>query len=243
MFFMTDTKRRIVVGWSAKCGCTHIKRIWLYLTTGKDMTERVHDQIVPKPLPPDIHRYTVLIVARNPYERLVSGFLDKYGRPGKIRNMWPKHVPLTFSNLVIALTRNDWNVVEKHHFAPQTQEAFDLSRLRRAKRLVVCDLGSIDYSILEKAFNKTIPNEMIEWHGRHARKPGDQVQDRRAALRTVDDLDRATLCISDLYPVQLREAATRVFANDLRFFAEHGLRYRPPQSEPAATSSSGSSSS
>ena len=229
MFFMTDTKHKIVVGWSAKVGCTHIKRIWLYLTTGKDITERVHDAVPSRPMPPDIHNYTVLIVARNPYERLASGFLDKYGQPGAIRDMWPKHIPLTFANLVAALTRNDWSVVEKHHFAPQTREAFDLPHLKRAKRVVVCDLNDIQYSVLETAFGKKIPKEMIEWHGKHARATTTPVPNRRAAIRPVDELDRATLRMADLYPVRLQEATAQVFANDLRFFAEHGLRYWPPQ--------------
>ena len=31
MFFLVDTNKKIIFGWSAKCGCSHIKTIFWFL--------------------------------------------------------------------------------------------------------------------------------------------------------------------------------------------------------------------
>ena len=83
---LVDKDNKIIFGWSAKCGCSHAKHIYWFLKTG-NLTNKIHSEKSSNPLPNDIQNYTTLLFTRNPYERLVSGFLDKYARPkGKYRN-------------------------------------------------------------------------------------------------------------------------------------------------------------
>ena len=76
MHFLVDNNKKIIFGWSAKCGCSHLKLIYWFLQTG-DATinsKKLHTND-SKPLPNDIQNYTTIIVTRNPYKRIVSGFL------------------------------------------------------------------------------------------------------------------------------------------------------------------------
>jgi hypothetical protein len=229
MWFMVDKGRKFAIGWSAKCGCTHLKRIWLHMRTGQDIQTNVHKYIPFARLPRDTRGYTILIVGRNPYDRLVSGFLDKYSKPGKFRNMWPKQVPLTFERFVHVLAHSDWNTVERHHFAPQTQDGFNITALQQARRVVVNDLNSIDYKLIEQAFHKRIPPDMITWRGSHVRPTQNITNCSRASIRPIDQLDKATLDAADLYTSQLQQLVAHTFRHDLAFFAKHGIRYRPLQ--------------
>jgi hypothetical protein len=72
-------------------------------------------------LPDDIENYTTLIFCRNPYKRLVSGFLDKYGPTGEFLHFW-KHSSISFSQFVDALVKKDWLMIHYNHFRPQTTE-------------------------------------------------------------------------------------------------------------------------
>ena len=123
MFFLVDNKYKIIFGWSAKCGCSHVKRIFNFLTTNK-IDGIIHTGNEMHKLPDDIINYTTIIISRNPYKRLISGFLDKYSINGHFRHFW-KYKFITFSRFINELLKNDWKMVDKHHFTPQTTEKFD----------------------------------------------------------------------------------------------------------------------
>ena len=63
MYFIIDNKLKIIVGWSAKCGCTHIKRICYYLQTNIDK-DNIHIYVEKLPLPYDIENYTTILIIR-----------------------------------------------------------------------------------------------------------------------------------------------------------------------------------
>ena len=90
MYFLIDYEKQIIFGWSAKCGCSHIKNIFWFLKTGK-LENKIHTEKDMNKLPNYINHYTTIIITRNPYKRIISGFLDKYKKMdntdifGKIR--------------------------------------------------------------------------------------------------------------------------------------------------------------
>ena len=100
-------------------------------------------------LPDDIENYTAILVVRNPYQRIVSGFLDKYHTNGIYRCMWTSDLPLTFRNFVGEVGRQNWCKIDFHHFAPQTGDKFDEDKIRRAKQCIVYDIANIDYDYIE----------------------------------------------------------------------------------------------
>ena len=77
MFFLVDDTNKILFGWSAKCGCTHIKHIYWFLQNVHKSLEKPHYGTYNK-LPENTEDYTIIIICRSPYKRLVSGFLEKY---------------------------------------------------------------------------------------------------------------------------------------------------------------------
>ena len=43
MLFITDEINKVIFGWSAKSGCSHIKKIFWYLKTGNE-NHQIHIQ-------------------------------------------------------------------------------------------------------------------------------------------------------------------------------------------------------
>jgi len=90
MLFLVNEQKKVIFGWSAKCGCSHIKNIFYYFQSGEfckpgESVHRGHDfQALPENLAP----YVLIMFIRNPYKRLVSGFLDKYGPEGEFRHLF-----------------------------------------------------------------------------------------------------------------------------------------------------------
>lgn len=41
MYFLVDFEKKIIFGWSAKSGCSHIKNIYLFLQ-GKNIKNNIH---------------------------------------------------------------------------------------------------------------------------------------------------------------------------------------------------------
>ena len=175
MYFLIDKEKLIIFGWSAKCGCTHLKNIFYYLKNDKFVRNNNHYfihtyfkwHLIPDDILNDIDRYTFIIFCRNPYKRLVSGFRDKYAIDGECRYKWPDKKKINFLKFINQL--GNWRYVDKHHFTPQTSEGFNYKIMNR--KLVKCfDIENIDYSYIEKLYNKKIPLEIIDFKGEHIKK-------------------------------------------------------------------------
>ena len=110
MYFLIDNKNNVIFGWSAKAGCTHIVMLFEFLTDRKDKQTQdsflknsslLHTIDNLNSLPVNISKYTIILFIRNPYERLISCFLDKFKSNGDLYNrLWDKNIPLTFTNFV-----------------------------------------------------------------------------------------------------------------------------------------------
>ena len=155
MFFLVDIDNKIIFGWSAKCGCTHIKNIYWFLQTG-NLENLIHTPKDVNNLPDDIENYITLIFSRNPYKRLLSGFLDKYKKNGEYRHRW-KYPSLTFSQFVDKLINYEWNIIDSHHFEPQTTHIFD-KKILMSKIIKFYDICNIDYEYIEQLYNKKYLN-------------------------------------------------------------------------------------
>jgi hypothetical protein len=163
MLFITDEVNKVVFGWSAKCGCTHIKKIFWYLKT-TDENHKIHIPPEYSKLPDDVENYTVVLFIRNPYERLVSVFLDT--------RIWSdnwKEPTITFNAFLNELLTSRWEQIDRHHFTRQTSEFFHYQLLEKSKELMIYDINKIDYKCIEKVYNKKLPQSLIYFKGDHAR--------------------------------------------------------------------------
>lgn len=163
MHFSIDYTRKIIFGWSPKCGCTHIKNLFLFLTTGKVYnTQDVHNLSLCN-LPPNLLNYTILLFIRNPYKRIISGFLEKYKQSGSCEHLWNIPIRLTFANFVNNLTYS--RVIDQHHFEPQINRLF-FNRLYRIKKIIY-DIENIDYAYIENLYKIIIPDNVKMYRGDH----------------------------------------------------------------------------
>lgn len=233
MRFLVDTQRKFMIGYTAKAGCTHLKHIFYYMRDGA-----LHDDVhvvkltgLTKDVQDNIGAYTVLIVVRNPYERLVSGFLDKYHPVrGEFREKWGSGT-LTFAEFVQALVAQDWERVDENHFAPQTQARRGVPSdwhaiVQRAKRCVVCDLKKIDYTLIERVYDKQIPADVLAFRGNHVHKA-----QTKWTKRDVHTLDMAAYCdlkvpVQRFYPRAIKDNVDVFFAEDFAFAAQYGHVYK-----------------
>lgn len=167
MHFLIDDKNKIIFGWSGKCGCSHVKKIFWYFQNGS-INNPIHTIKDTNLLPTKIFKYHTIIFCRNPYKRLVSGFLDKYHKNGEQRYKWTRKM-LTFEMFVDELIKKDWNMIDYHHFVPQTEEKFD-SKISTSKIIIYFDIENIDYEYLETLYQKKIPDELLNFRGKHIRQ-------------------------------------------------------------------------
>jgi len=223
MYFLIDKSRKIIFGWSAKCGCSHIKKIYWYLQNDKE-DNKIHTKLdYNQKLPSAIKNYIIIIIIRNPYERLISGFLNKYKKDGEFRKHWKSNT-LKFVDFVNEILINNWKQIDKHHFTPQTTELFDKNKLVKSKKLILYDIKNIDYKFIEDLYNKKIPDTLINFRGGHENKSTIVLE------KNVFDLDILEYCdyrvpTNYFYNENLKKQVDTIYKNDFLFFKEYGFDY------------------
>ena len=163
MYFIKDYINKIIFEWSAKSGCSHVKKIYYYLSTNSIYGE-IHTMRDCNNIGFIDKNYKIFIFIRNPYERIISGFLDEYKKNSIFYDKWNKQIPLTFNNFVDELFKNNYKIIDKHHFTPQLSESWD-DKLINNKNLKVYDINNIDYTYIGKIYNKKIPKILLNFRG------------------------------------------------------------------------------
>jgi len=221
MKFSFDLINKVLFGWSAKCGCTHVKKIYTFLSSYEKHkilleSENIDDSLF------DFTQYKIFIVIRNPYERLVSGFLDKYKTTGQCNAFWNKNTSLTFRNFVNELIKCDFKMVEEHHFTPQLSEEW-CDSMKNNKDLIVYDIYEIDYDKLEKLYNTKIPFEIR--NNKHNENKNREIIDYPIydlPLQEYENKKPFTYCF---YDDDIRAKVESFYKYDFEFFKEMGFQY------------------
>ncbi len=225
MFFLVDNEKKIVFGWSAKCGCTHFKKIFYNLRDGHENDFNPHTiEAFLTPIPEDIENYTTVIVCRNPYERLISGFRDKYGINEECRSYQWNKIEITFEEFVNELLNNTWEKVNLHHFTPQTSEMFDEEKLQKSGKLIIYDINKIDYDMLENLFEKKIPVSLLIKNNCY------YVDEKKCIEKKIFDVNldlyqNYKISPKYFYNEELKEKVYNFYKNDFDFFKKFGFDY------------------
>lgn len=228
MYFLTCRKNKVIVGWSAKSGCSHVKRIFKYLANNQDISDhnKVHHATYTR-LPPDITSYTIIIIIRNPYKRLVSGFREKYNpdpnSSGTCHKMWTVDKPLTFSNFVDEIVEKNWKVIHEHHFLPHISEAYD-KKIENHDKFFVYDIENIDYQQFEKLFSKTIPKALLYYRGGH-----ENTRTKTLEKYVYDDeistYNEYLVNTKYFYNEKILKQVNEFYKNDFELFRRFGFDY------------------
>jgi len=223
MYFLVDSKNKTIFGWSAKCGCSHMKRIYWFLQTGKVYNQIHRREEYLHKLPNDIKDYTTIIITRNPYKRIVSGFLDKYKKSGSYRHRW-KDSYLSFSHFVEKVVSKDWKTIDQHHFTQQTTENFN-KQIFLSKNIKFYDIEKIDYEYIEQLYNKKIPPSVINQKGGHERKIYEKTKYCYVYDLHIDDYIDHNIDIRYFYNKEIKEKVYNFYMNDFIIFKENGIDY------------------
>lgn len=228
MIFLIDYEKKIIFVWSAKCGCTHVKNIFAYLTKNTTLN---NDALIHKlmpvnkaAIPNNIEEYTTILFIRNPYKRLVSGFLNKYNNNGEFRHRW-KHPNITFNSFINNLIKKNWDVIEYHHFIPQTSETFDKNKIMKSKNISIFDIENINYKYIEELYNTTIPESIINFKGSHLRKKYDAFFGGCVSSLDMNKYINYNVNVNQFYNEEIKQQVYNFYKSDFDFFGEHGFNY------------------
>jgi hypothetical protein len=222
MHFLVDNENKIIFGWSPKCGCSHIKSIYWYFKE-KVINSIIHTNRDFCELPDNIEEYTTIIIIRNPYKKIISGFLDKYCLDGEFRHVWI-HDTITFSMFVNMLENNEWSIVCHHHFSPQTEGDFD-QRVLKSKIIKFYDIGNIDYKYIEELYHTEIPDEVLHIKYGHERKKYEESIKSDVYDVDMDSYVGMNVDIQFFYNKELKNRVYQFYKNDFILFSEYGFDY------------------
>jgi hypothetical protein len=221
MHFFVNNEYKVIFGWSGKCGCSHVKKIYYFFCNNIEK-ELHNDDEYEEELPENIEDYTSILFIRNPYKRLVSGFLDKYSKSGVyIDKFLVKYDIIKFDTFIDELIKGQWSIIDYHHFTPQTTEQFNKTKIIKSKSLILYDIESINYEYLEKLFNKKIPEQLLNFKGGHERKVyNDNFNGDSVYNLDINKYIKYNVPINNFYNKELKDKVYNFYEKDFLFFEE-----------------------
>lgn len=229
MYFLVNDEKRFFIGWSAKAACTSVK-LWFCGVSGiKANSHNVHNVLgygqnkwsnLHARDPKTFQSYRKYIVIRNPFKRLVSGYIGVYIRnPKRSGRPWK-----TFQSFVKALKADpDFKTIDRHHFINQTGEYFPKINNAIAAWDMIIPASSIT-ACFEKV-NKTLGvncpirkyNQSFERRENNTPKPAYAMVD--------EEINRYKPRYECFYNEELISAVRFIYKKDFDFFETHGINY------------------
>lgn len=256
MHFVVDENKKVIFGFSTKCGYTHLRVLYNFLfdyinenTTDFSYGKLRHIPFYNRP-PQNYTDYTMIIIIRNPYLRIVSGFLDKY-KKNTIFRMKYGNEDLCFYDFVNELVNYKYRKIDKLHFEPQLFNYDELnpiitsSKLRNPKtfnynnffqdqeifahqnlNLKIFDISNIDYQYIGNLYNKTIPETIKNFKGYHSYNPTDTEDiENNPIYKNIDSYINKKINYSDFYNSEIKEKIFNFYKTDFEFFKLKGFDY------------------
>lgn len=223
MYFLIDNEKKILFGWSAKCGCSHIKTIFKFLQNN-NLDNKIHTIDEINGLPNNVKEYITIIISRNPYKRLISGFLDKYNNNSEFRHLW-KHNKITFSMFIDELINKNWEMIDKHHFIPQTEEEFNM-KIMTSKVIKFYDIENIDYKYIEQIYGKKIPEALYDKKYKNERPKNNIIYNNYVYDIDLNEYFNFDVDIKFFYNEDLKNKVYNFYKNDFDFFMSNGIDYK-----------------
>ena len=142
-----ENKNKVRFWFTPKCGCTFIRKLYMYYTNcfinkGNHIETDINDNI----------NFIDILFIRNPYKRIVSGYMDCYVQNEKYIGNF------SFNEMLDNLLESEFKNVNKLHFQHQLSENYN----QNIKFNKIFDIENIDYEYLDSLFNIKIKgNEQV----------------------------------------------------------------------------------
>lgn len=211
-------------GWSAKCGCATIKQMFYFLQNDKlDNPIHLPEEYKIKSFNGE-EDYLIVLFIRNPYKRIVSGYLDKYDGKNPIgRSHWRYDKQLTFENFVNELYQNAFETIDTHHFMPQICYNWS-EKIENHKNMLIYDIENIDYEVLEKKFCKKIPDHFRTALHKNRKEPKSNF-DFPIYKATNNKFEGFKPDYKLFYNEDIKNKIKTFYREDFRFFKSKGFDY------------------
>tara|TARA_B110000902_G_scaffold254406_1_gene318393 strand:+ start:180 stop:857 length:678 start_codon:yes stop_codon:yes gene_type:complete len=223
MHFLIDNQLKLIFGFSAKCGCSNVRRLFLSITKEESILNlynlKGHVYVGHSGLPKDISSFRIYIFIRNPYERICSGFFNKYNEKHYIRKFWKNEKELTFKNFVNTITvEGIGKQIETHHFTPQTTVCWEdrLLESQNVKFIDIKDIIKVKEDIYNE-LNKTIVSNKMNKKSKNYIANAYNIQ--------IDELIKMSPDYKCLYNHELKEKVYNFYKKDFEIFKKFGFDY------------------
>ena len=231
MHFLIDNNHKIIIGVSAKCGCSTIRTFFISLSNEEKKKFESKGNIFCsyEALPENYLEYKIFIIIRNPYKRIISGFFNKYANDddkylymynNKFNNSGLK---LNFKNFVDILEKEKLGkYIEIHHFTPQLSEKWD-DKLLKHPDITFYDISNINYDEIKKHFNNNINNiNNIKIITKNNLKKNNIINAHLIEIIKLKQLSPDYKC---LYTKEIKEKVYNYYKKDFELFKLLGFNY------------------
>jgi len=231
MYFLVNEEKKIIFGYSPKCGCTKIK-MYFNFYSGKNNYDNINPDMtynfkIPHTydtyggLPNNHNEYTIVLFIRNPYKRLLSGFIDRYCISRCRLNIRE----FNFQNFVNELDANGVNRINSQHFSPQLSQKYE----DNIKFTKIFDIENIDYEYLDQLFGKKLDDGLIKLRTSHQLKYSETYDDtnkkayhlNKFEIRRMHEKPKLKYFLND----DIISKINKYYKKDFDFFKENGFDY------------------
>ena len=224
MYFLIDPIHKVIFGWSAKAGCTHVKYLFChYGGITLFNSESVHSVCGYHGLPKNYRQFTIVIFVRNPYKRVVSGFLNK----ASLMNIPSQQN--TFDRLTMMLSNDRWNDLDAggkgYQFRPYLSDKY----IPEMKIDYVFDVECINYNILDQLFGQVLPQELKTFREEHGHcTPSEQkIRVNVVPMWKIphNKLPNPTPTYDKFYNDKLKQRVRIIYQKDFEFCEKNGIYF------------------
>ena len=223
MYYLVDPINKVIFGWSAKCGCTHIKTLFYYLTNDNPFFQ-VHRPHSYASLPSDYVNYNIIIITRNPYDRIVSGFREKYMEQVITLEGYDS-ITLTFNEFTKELEKNGLTNINSHHFTRQLSEKWD-NDLININTIKYYDINFINYDYISSLYNgMIIPDEVKNFRGPHIVRQSNIVCQEPVYNEPYSVYKDKKVSTTLFYNDDIKNRVYKIYQKDFIYFEAIGIKY------------------
>ena len=221
MHYIIIDDAQLIILYSPKCGCSTLKKILAiyfnvdnedgHIHLNKQIKRKINNNNNNKI---NIYKkYDILMLVRNPYERLVSGFLNKY--VNKLHYVNPPNCECFYDFCRILLENPE--EINKNHFEKQTTgQGWDLyNKLQRPNIKYILDTSQVND--IAKILKLNLPEMKLNYNQKVI-KNDEEIEKTNCSYLNYKSLRNLnTINYSNFYNDDLKKIVYNIFKDDFTF--------------------------